>query len=55
MSDEPTRNWSTKTLARQLIRYLKESHAAADWTVSDLLDSLKSAIVTEEVGEDLEL
>lgn len=55
MTDEPTRNWSTKTLARQLIRFLRDSDVSAESTVADLLDSLKSAIVTEEVGEDLEL
>ena len=49
-----TRNWSTKTLARQLVIYLKTTDLVAENQISDLIDSLKSSIVEEEVGISLD-
>jgi hypothetical protein len=49
------RNWSTKTLARELIRFLKSAGIETEATVGDLLEALKSRIVADEVGEDLVL
>lgn len=50
------RNWSTKTLAKQLIHFLNEQdyQLSSISPISQLLDALKSAVVEEEVGESLE-
>lgn len=48
------RNWSTKTLARQLVAYLREHEIVAGNTVAELMESLKSDIVEEEVGTSLD-
>jgi hypothetical protein len=46
----PERNWSTKTLARQLRIFLDTSDLGEDATLKDLLKTLKDSIVMEEVG-----
>ena len=49
-----TRNWSTKTLATQLAKYLVERpEINKNWTVGELINALKSSIV-EDAGVDLD-
>lgn len=56
MTEKSTnRRWSTKTLAKQLIGFLKAHEIDAGATVEDLLNSLRDQIVNDEVGEELEL
>ena len=55
MTDTPSRNWSTKTLARQLIRFIRETNIPSNATVDDLLTALKSSIIEEEIGDSLDL
>lgn len=51
------RTWSTKTLARELIRFIKleSSRLDIESSIGDLIEVLKSRIVADEVGEDLSL
>lgn len=56
MTEKSTnRRWSTKTLAKQLIGFLKAHEIDAGSTVEDLLNALRDQIVNDEVGEELEL
>lgn len=48
------RNWSTKTLAKQLVAYLGFTDLQPTDPLTKLLDSLKSSIVEEEVGTSLD-
>lgn len=52
-----SRNWSTKTLAKQLVRYLTEHLEEFDGesTIKDLLHALSDSIVAEEVGVSLDV
>lgn len=52
MAEAKSRNWSTKTLARELLRFLNGTVLTDESTVADLIDELKSQIVTDEVGVD---
>lgn len=55
MTESKSRNWSTKTLARQLFLFLHDTeHLSGESTISDLIDAVKSSIVAEEVGADFD-
>lgn len=55
MSDTPSpRNWSTKTLARELLRFLNGSGLSDEASIQDLVEALKDQIVEDEVGEDFD-
>lgn len=49
------RNWSTKTLAKQLVEYIRAHSEIHDSTaVADLLAAISGSIVEEEVGISLD-
>lgn len=49
------RNWSTKTLAKQLVAYIRDHPDIKDGdAVADLMASLRDSIVEEEVGTSLD-
>lgn len=49
-----SRNWSTKTLAKELLRYvMAHPDLKHDTPIMALFDSLSDAIVTENIGGDL--
>lgn len=52
MAESKSRNWSTKTLARELLRFLNGTTLTDESTVAALMDELKSQIVADEVGVD---
>lgn len=56
MTEPKSRNWSTKTLARELLRFLDGSaDLRDDSSVGELLEALKSRIVEDEVGLNFDL
>lgn len=48
------RNWSTKTLARQLVAYIQTTNLKPDDSIVQLLQMLSADIVEEEVGTSLD-
>jgi hypothetical protein len=52
---KPNRGWSTKTLAKRLAEYVRTNDISKDEKVSDLFESLKRSIVSQEVGTSLDL
>lgn len=49
------RNWSTKTLAKQLVAYIKDHPDIKEGdAVVDLMAALRHSIVEEEVGVSLD-
>lgn len=54
MSEPKSRNWSTKTLARELLRFLKASKLSDQSSIAALLRAFQDEIVKEEVGASFE-
>ena len=54
MTDKKSRNWSTKTLAKELLIYvLAHPDLKHDTPLMALFDSLSESIVAENIGADL--
>lgn len=54
MADPKSRNWSTKTLARELLRFLRTAGLTDESAIGELIDALKNQIVEDEVGVDFD-
>lgn len=54
MTEPKSRNWSTKTLARELLRFLNSSELSDEGSIQDLVEALKDQIVEDEVGTDFD-
>lgn len=54
MAEPKSRNWSTKTLARELLKFLQASKLDETSSIAALLRAFQDEIVKEEVGASFE-